>query len=280
MNGKTYRTRIAPTVSGLLHIGHARTFLAACDRAREFGGKVVLRIDDIDSQRCSRAYEDAAIEDIRSAGVHWDEGPDVGGEYGPYRQSERIPMYESAMERLIRGGFVYPSPQSRSEIKKLARSCARTFPFCDAEPIFPEALRPLSTTTVEELKNFRNFNWRFRVPDGEKVRFRDSLAGDMEFVCGEDFGDFLVWRKSAEPSYELASAVDDWLMDITEIVRGEDLLLSTARQILVWRALGAEIPDFRHCPLLRGDNGEKLSKTSIAKSGGSKWLIRRRKGKL
>ena len=189
-------------------------------------------------------------------------------------------MYESAMERLIRGGFVYPSPQSRSEIKKLARSCARTFPFCDAEPIFPEALRPLSTTTVEELKNFRNFNWRFRVPDGEKVRFRDSLAGDMEFVCGEDFGDFLVWRKSAEPSYELASAVDDWLMDITEIVRGEDLLLSTARQILVWRALGAEIPDFRHCPLLRGDNGEKLSKTSIAKSGGSKWLIRRRKGKL
>ena len=131
-----------------------------------------------------------------------------------------------------------------------------------------------------ELKNFRNFNWRFRVPDGEKIRFRDSLAGDMEFVCGEDFGDFLVWRKSAEPSYELASAVDDWLMDITEIVRGEDLLLSTARQILVWRALGAEIPDFRHCPLLRGDNGEKLSKTSIAKSGGSKWLIRRRKGKL
>ena len=102
----------------------------------------------------------------------------------------------------------------------------------------------------------------------------------MEFVCGEDFGDFLVWRKSAEPSYELASAADDWLMDITEIVRGEDLLLSTARQILVWRALGAEIPDFRHCPLLRGDNGEKLSKTSIAKSGGSKWLIRRRKGKL
>ena len=78
MKGKTYRTRIAPTVSGLLHIGHARTFLAACDRAREFGGKVVLRIDDIDSQRCSRAYEDAAIEDIRSAGVHWDEGPDVG----------------------------------------------------------------------------------------------------------------------------------------------------------------------------------------------------------
>lgn len=184
MKGKTYRTRIAPTVSGLLHIGHARTFLAACDRAREFGGKVVLRIDDIDSQRCSRAYEDAAIEDIRSAGVRWDEGPDVGGEYGPYRQSERIPMYESAMERLIRGGFVYPSPQSRSEIKKLARSCARTFPFCDAEPIFPEALRPLSTTTVEELKISEILIGVSASPTAKKYAFATRSRGIWSLCAG------------------------------------------------------------------------------------------------
>ena len=111
------------------------------------------------------------------------------------------------------------------------------------------------------------------------MSFRDSLAGEMSFVCGEDFGDFLVWRKCGAPSYELASAVDDAQMRITEIVRGEDLLLSAARQILVWRALGLEIPKFRHCPLLLGDDGKKLSKTSMRNGGGSKWLMRRRTGR-
>ena len=100
-----YRTRIAPTVSGLLHIGHARTFLAACGRAREAGGKVVLRIDDIDFERCSKEYEDAAVADMKGAGIFWDEGPDVGGAFGPYRQSERIPFYEAAMSELAARGF-------------------------------------------------------------------------------------------------------------------------------------------------------------------------------
>ena len=101
-----YRTRIAPTVSGLLHVGHARTFLAACARAREAGGKVVLRIDDIDFERCSKEYEDAAVADMKGAGIFWDEGPDVGGAFGPYRQSERIPSYEAAMRELAARGFL------------------------------------------------------------------------------------------------------------------------------------------------------------------------------
>lgn len=274
-----YRTRIAPTVSGLLHVGHARTFLAACARAREAGGKVVLRIDDIDFERCSKEYEDAAVADMKGAGIFWDEGPDVGGAFGPYRQSERIPSYEAAMRELAARGLAYPSPHSRGEIKKLARGRARGFGFCDAEPVFPPELRPPAGARFEFSGDFARANWRFRVPDGESVRFSDSLAGEMSFVCGEDFGDFLVWRKCGAPSYELASAVDDAQMRITEIVRGEDLLLSTARQILVWRALGLEIPKFRHCPLLLGDDGKKLSKTSMRKGGGSKWLMRRRTGR-
>ncbi len=279
MGERVYRTRIAPTVSGLLHIGHARTFLAACARAREAGGRVVLRVDDIDFERCSKEYEEAAIADMKGAGIFWDEGPDVGGAFGPYRQSERMPVYEAAMGELAGRGFVYPSPHSRSEIKKFARPCARKFDFCAAEPVFPPEFRPPAGARFEFPGKCAGVNWRFRVPDGERVAFSDSLAGDMSFVCGEDFGDFLVWRRGGAPSYELASAVDDAQMRITEIVRGEDLLLSTARQILIWRALGLGVPGFRHCPLLRGDNGEKLSKTSMRGGGGSKWLMRASTGR-
>ena len=274
-----YRTRIAPTTSGLLHIGHAQTFLCACNRARSFGGKVVLRIDDIDFERCSREYEQAAIADMKSAGIFWDEGPDIGGEFGPYRQSGRLGIYESVLRELIGKGCVYPSPHSRAEIVRATRPCARKFDFCESEPIFPESFRPKSSATNGKIENFKNLNWRFKVEYGRKIEFCDGRFGEVEFTGGEDFGDFLVWRKCGAPSYELASAIDDSQMCITEIVRGEDLLLSTARQILLWNALSAQIPAFYHCPLLRGDFGEKLSKTSMRKSGLSKWLIRANKAR-
>lgn len=276
MNDKRYRTRVAPTTSGLLHIGHARTFLTACARARERNGVVVLRIDDIDFDRCTPQYESAAIADMKSAGVFWDEGGELGGKFAPYRQSERLDFYENALRKLINGGFVYPSYASRSQIREAAALPARRFDFCDAEPIFPPQMRPTTPPSQSEIENLRTINWRFRVPDGMRVDFFDNASGEHSFVCGEDFGDFLVWRKSGAPSYELASSVDDALMEITEIVRGEDLLLSTARQILIWNALALPVPEFYHCPLLRDEDGKKLSKTSMRKSGELKWLIRAR----
>lgn len=236
-----------------------------------------MRIDDIDFARCTKEYEIAAIADMKSAGIFWDEGADIGGEYAPYRQSERLGLYETQMRNLIESGLVYPSPQSRRQIAELSRPCARKFDFCESEPIFPNLLRPANPPIDTEIENFKNLNWRLKVPDGRRIEFYDGNVGHMEFVAGEDFGDFLVWRKCGAPSYEFASAVDDSQMRITEIVRGEDLLLSTARQILLWEALGAEQPAFYHCPLLRGECGEKLSKTSMRKSGSSKWLIRAHK---
>ena len=269
---KVYRTRIAPTTSGLLHIGHASTFKCACERAKKFGGSVVLRIDDIDFERCKKEYLDAAIEDMQSCGIEWDEGYLVGGKFGPYLQSQRLATYESVMLKLISCGAIYPSPHSRAEIARIARYSSSKNNLYEPELIFPTEFRTETTST--DIANFKNLNWRFRIPDGELIDFFDNHFGHICFEASVDFGDFLVWRKNGTPSYELASAIDDACMQITEIVRGADLLLSTARQILIWRTLGSKIPEFYHCPLLRGDNGEKLSKTSMQKSGENRWLIR------
>lgn len=272
-NTKAYRGRIAPTPSGLLHIGHAQTFRVACERAKIFDGKIVLRIEDIDTARCKKEYIDSAIQDLKLVGIDWDEGDDKGGAFAPYTQSLRFDFYWSLVEKLAEKGFVYPSDVSRAQIKSLGKMPLRNFDFCESEAIFPEELRS-PTCKISDVENPKNYNWRFAVPTGEKIKFVDNNFGEMEFVTGEDFGDFLVWRKSAEPSYELAVVADDHAMGITEVVRGKDLLLSTARQILLYKALGFDAPEFYHCDLLRGENGEKISKSSLLKEGDNKWLIR------
>ncbi len=268
-----YRGRVAPTPSGLLHIGHAMTFKIACDRARTRGGKIVLRIEDIDRARCKREYIDAAIKDLKSVGIDWDEGVDIGGEYAPYLQSERFDYYWSLVKKLSELGLVYPCEVSRAQIKEHGISPSRTFDFCEPEIIFPYALRDLPKSVVE-VENAKKKNWRFIVPRGTIIEFVDNNFGKMHFVCGEDFGDFLVWRKSGEPSYELAVVADDAAMKITEIVRGKDLLLSTARQILLYKALNFQVPEFYHCELLRDKNGEKISKSSLARGADNEWLIK------
>lgn len=270
---KQYRGRIAPTPSGLLHIGHAQTFRIACERAKERNGKIVLRIEDIDTARCKDEYIKSAIEDLKNIGIDWDEGDDKGGKFAPYTQSLRFDYYWSLIEKLSEQGCLYPSDVSRVQMKSLGRNPSRSFDFCEPEIIFPQELRS-SCCSTSEFSNAKNCNWRFAVPYGQCVKFVDNNFGEMKFVAGEDFGDFLVWRKSAEPSYELAVVADDVAMKITEVVRGKDLLLSTARQILIYKALGFDIPEFYHCELLCGDNGEKISKSSLLKSGENKWLIR------
>ncbi|MGH8047097.1 MAG: glutamate--tRNA ligase family protein [Chthoniobacterales bacterium] len=248
---KPCRGRLAPTPTGLLHAGHAATFRVAHDRTRQAGGSLVLRIEDIDAQRCKPEFVDACIEDLAWLGLTWDEGPIF--------QSQRHALFLETWQRLRDGGFIYPSAQSRRDVELAAQAPH------EEEAIFPTAWRRPASEGLE-WKTPAGVNWRFRVPDGEVISFHDGRCGSVSFVAGRDFGDFVVWRRDDVPAYELAVAADDVAMNITEVVRGEDLLVSTARQLLIYRALGAEPPEFFHCPLICDATGRRLAKRDAALS--------------
>jgi glutamyl-tRNA synthetase len=249
-----YRGRIAPTPTGDLHAGHARTFMAAWRRARDARGSLLLRIEDLDPLRCKPEYSANAIEDLAWLGITWD------GE--PVFQSARRRVHERAWASLRDAGAIYPSTVSRKELRDAAHAPHEED---EAEPIFPPELRA-PTNAGRDATSPAGVIWRFRVPDGETIRFSDGCRGEQAFVAGEDFGDFVVWRKDDVPAYELAVVADDADMGITEVVRGEDLLLSTARQLLVYRALGAEPPSWFHAPLMRDAEGKRLAKRHAALS--------------
>jgi glutamyl-tRNA synthetase len=238
-----------------MHVGHARTFVTAWRRAAEAGGDVVLRIEDLDPLRSRAEWTERAIEDLAWLGVRWGEGP--------VYQSRRRPVYEDVWRALRDAGLVYPSDVSRKEVRDAAHAPHDDEE--DAEPLFPPALRP-PPGTGREVAAPAGVVWRFRVPDGETVRFVDALRGPRAYTAGVDFGDFVVWRKDDVPAYELAVVADDVAMGITEVVRGEDLLRSTARQLLIYRALGAAPPAWCHLPLVRDAAGRRLAKRHQALS--------------
>jgi glutamyl/glutaminyl-tRNA synthetase len=258
LKNQSYRSRLAPSPTGLLHLGHARTFWVAQERARAEGGTLILRNEDIDSTRFKLEFVSQMIEDLRWFGFEWQEGPDCGGPFAPYNQSERFHLYRAALEKLRAGGFVYPCTCSRKDIRDAASAPHAG----DDEVIYPGTCRE---NRQSEIVN-RKFSWRFRVPDGETISFTDGNFGDQKFVAGKDFGDFVVWRHDGVPAYQLACVVDDAAMQITEVVRGADLLVSTARQILLYRALGLTPPAFFHCPLWCDETGERLAKRHDALS--------------
>lgn len=256
-----YRGRIAPTPSGLLHEGHLSTFRTAWQRARQRGGTIIYRCEDLDQARCQRQFEQAAREWLREHGLDWDEGPDIGGKFAPYCQSQRNPYYQQIWQKLAAGGFIYASPHSRKDVSE-----ALSAPHSQgSEPIFPNPLRP-KTIQPTSVADPGPVNWRFKVPDGEDLYFEDGRCGPQHRIAGKDFGDFLVWRKDGFPSYELAVVADDHAMQITEVVRGEDLLTSTARQILLYRALGWVAPEWYHCPLICDAEGHRLAKRNPTRS--------------
>jgi len=271
---QNYRGRLAPSPTGLLHLGHARTFWVAQERARANGGTLVLRNEDIDSTRFKLEFVSQMMEDLRWFGFEWQEGPDCGGPFGPYNQSERFHLYRAALEKLRGGGFIYACTCSRKDIRDAASAPNAG----DEEPIYPGTCRntsgewrvtgdevPLRSSPITRHPS-RPANWRFRVPDGETISFLDGNCGGQQFMAGRDFGDFVVWRQDDVPAYQLACAVDDAAMGITEVVRGADLLVSTARQILLYRALGLTPPDFFHCALMLDENGRRLAKRHDALS--------------
>ena len=252
---KKYRGRLAPTPTGYLHLGHARTFWVAQQRTRAVGGKLILRIEDIDQTRCKPEFTAALLEDLRWFDFAWDEGPDVGGPFASYTQSERRIFHLEIWRRLLASQWIYPSAHSRKDLEHAPHAPHEG----EAETIFPSHWRPAPDSwTPPETPD--GVNWRFRVPDGERIAFVDGRCGPQSFEAGRDFGDFVIWRRDGVPAYELAVAADDHAMQITEVVRGEDLLLSTARQLLIYRVLGWMPPAWFHCPLLRDAAGQRLAK--------------------
>jgi glutamyl/glutaminyl-tRNA synthetase len=310
------RGRLAPTPTGLLHVGHARTFAVAAERAGSAG--LVMRIEDLDGPRCRPEYTAAALEDLRWLGLDWTEGPDLGGPLGPYTQSERTAWYLEIWRQLEATGLIYPSPHSRRDVEAAATAPhdtthdtthatpTRATPFIEAprrepagrravgrepppeantnppppeaprratnnpsglqpappapaEPIFPPALRP---ARWDRAAAPGGFPWRFRVPDGRVIEFHDELCGTVRRTAGVDFGDFVIWRRDDLAAYELAVVADDHAMEIAEVVRGEDLLTSTARQLLLYEALGWQPPAFAHAPLVCDAAGHRLAKRS------------------
>ena len=255
----SYRGRLAPSPTGYLHLGHARTFWLAQERARAQGGTLVLRNDDLDATRFKMEFVEAMVEDLHWFGFGWQEGPDCGGDFGPYAQSERRNVYTAALDQLRATGFVYPCTCSRKDILTAARAPHAED---DDEPIYPGTCRERQ---LSEIGN-RKFAWRFRVPDGAAVSFDDGGCGPQQFVAGKDFGDFVVWRQDDAPAYQFSCVVDDAAMRITEVVRGADLLKSTARQLLLYRALNLAPPSFYHCALMTDETGQRLAKRHDALS--------------
>ena len=277
-----YRGRLAPSPTGDLPVGHARTFWTVFQRARETGGTLIMRMEDLDPDRCRPAYADAVLEDLRWLGIRWQEGPDKGGPFAPYLQSKRRAIYLEAWRKLLRTGRLFPCRCSRKDLETaLGAPHERVqtaggggkFDTLDDEPLYPGTCRrfmggtpQLPGPTASVYEDPGGTNWRFRVPDGEAIEFVDRNLGPQRFVAGVDFGDFVVWRRDGVPSYQLACVADDAAMGITEVVRGADLLKSTARQILLYRALGLPAPAWYHCRLVVDHNGRRLAKRHDALS--------------
>jgi glutamyl/glutaminyl-tRNA synthetase len=275
-NPRSFRGRLAPSPTGLLHLGHARTFWVAAQRARQNDGQLILRNEDLDPQRCKPEFVQAMYEDLRWLGIAWAEGPDCGGAFGPYSQSERRAFYLSAWEKLRDLRAIYPCTCSRKDVAQAAGAPNEG----DDESIYRGTCRPdrVGSRSVEPCSTGQpgaavptwnlpaGVNWRFRVPDGEEICFNDLHLGAQRMIAGQNFGDFIVWRRDDVPAYQLAVVVDDAAMQITEVVRGADLLKSTARQILLYRALGLTIPKFYHCDLVLDEHGVRLAKRHDALS--------------
>lgn len=262
-----YRGRLAPSPTGYLHLGHAATFLRAADRAAAARGELLLRLDDLDGQRSRGEYITAAKEDLHWLGLSWNT---------ELRQSERLPLYRAAVAKLLHGGLVYPCTCSRRDLQQAVEAPHED---ADDEPVYNGRCRPTSGNGVTDSSEVRTgkeaeatahlepgVNYRFRVPDGETIRFFDGNCGPQVFTAGADFGDFLVWRRDGLPSYQLASVVDDADAQITEVVRGRDLLRSTARQLVLQRALALPEPGFWHTELLLDEQGRRLAKRNAALS--------------
>lgn len=258
------RVRFAPSPTGLLHIGGARTAIYNWAYARHYGGKFILRIDDTDPERSTQENTDAILHALNWLGLTWDEGPGIGGDYGPYFQTLRAHTYQQACQELARNNKAYPcfcSAEELEAMREAARESGASFQgypgtWRDADP--KEVARRLEAGEAHV--------WRLRVPhDRGTISFTDAVHGNCSFEA-KDMDDFVLMRSDGTPTYNFATVVDDALMGITHVVRGDDHLSNTPRQILVYEALGYPTPSFAHLSMILGPDGKRLSKRHGATS--------------
>jgi nondiscriminating glutamyl-tRNA synthetase len=260
---KPVRIRFAPSPTGHLHVGGARTAVFNWLYARKHNGAFVLRIEDTDVSRSTQESERTLLEDLRWLGLDWDEGPDTGGPHRPYRQSQRRAVYDDTVNRLIREGIAYPCFCSEEELeaKRQAAQAKNEAPHYDGtcRRLSPEDVAAKRQAKLPEVI-------RFKVPQGS-VTIHDLIRGDIEMDTSM-VGDFIIRRSNGLPTYNFAAVVDDHTMDITHVLRGEEHLPNTLRQILLYRAMQVEPPHFGHLPLILGEDRSKLSKRHGASSVG------------
>ena len=243
-------TRLAPSPTGALHLGNARTFLVNWTLARRGGWRVILRIEDIDGPRIKRGADRQAIEDLRWLGIDWDEGP--------IYQSGRRAIYDAALQRLLDAQVAYPCVCSRSE----AATAASAPHAEDGSAVYPGTCRGRFASADEARRlTGRNPAIRFAVPPGI-IEFKDGFAGPIRMDVQQQLGDFVIAKSDLSPAYQLAVVADDARMNVTQVIRGDDLIDSTPRQILLYRALDLadRIPDYVHLPLVVGPDGRRLAK--------------------
>jgi len=257
-NKQAVRVRFAPSPTGDLHVGNIRTALFDWAYARHTGGKLIFRIEDTDTERVTDQYINAAIETLKWLGLNWDEGPEVGGEYGPYLQSQRLDIYATWAQKFLDQKDAYHCYCSADELEERRQVQMKS----NQAPGYDGKCRDLSADQIEKFKQAgRKPVVRMRMPDGETV-FTDAIRGEVKFEH-KYVPDFVLARADGSPLYTLAVAVDDVLMKITHVLRGEDLLSSTPRQIRVYQAMGVKIeeyPIFAHLPFVMGQDNAKLSK--------------------
>jgi len=257
------RTRFAPSPTGHLHIGGARTALFNYLFAKRYGGKFILRIEDTDLERSSIEPEKVIIESLRWLGIEWDEGVEVGGPYGPYRSTERVDIYKKYVDVLFEKGYAYYCYCTEEELEAQRQELL-------SKGQMPRYLGKCRNLTEEQKRRFeqegRKPTVRFKVPEGVKIVVHDLVRGDVEFLS-DDIGDFVIVKSDGIPTYNFAVVIDDHLMKISHVIRGEEHLSNTPRQILIYNALGFELPQFAHVSLILGKDRTKMSKRH-----GSTWV--------
>jgi glutamyl-tRNA synthetase len=250
--------RLAPSPTGALHLGNARTFLLGWLSIRQRGGRLILRMEDLDHPKVKRGAAREALDDLRWLGLDWDEGPDIGGPNAPYTQSERAGIYADALERLKAMGLVSPCTCSRKDVE-----AAQSAPHAsDASPRYPGTCRGKYASFAEAaatLPDGRIPAWRFHVAD-QPISFTDAFHGSITLNVHEQDGDFVLARHPQGAGYMLAAVLDDATMGVTEVLRADDLLPATPRQILLQHALRLPTPTYCHVPLVVAQDGRRLAK--------------------
>ena len=248
--------RLAPSPTGAQHVGNARTYLLAWLLARSQSGRVILRIEDIDSPRIKPGAEQQAIDDLRWLGLDWDEGPDLGGAHAPYVQTQRLAHYHAALSELKHAERVFPCSCTRSDV-----AAAASAPHAGQEgPLYPGTCSRRTVADAQALAAAgKPYCWRFRASDQDRELI-DLFAGSQSCNVKQRLGDFVLAKEDETPAYQLAVVVDDHAMGVTQVLRGDDLLPSAFRQVELYEFFGWQPPAFAHVPLVVGPDGRRLAK--------------------